>query len=180
MMKRTGVRKVAGTLVLGAALALTRSAGAEQNGGQPGVQSATLAGVWTLVLVDNVLADGRRIHLYGPAPQGLLMLDADGHYSLQIYREGRAPFGSNDKSKATPEENRTAVQGANAHFGRFAVDATAGTIAFRIEHASFPNWEGTEQKRSFTLDGDRLRYVVPTPTTGGEATIGEVEWKRVR
>jgi Lipocalin-like domain len=178
MMKRTGVSKVAGTLVLGAALALTRSADAEQNGVRS--QSATLAGVWTLVLVDNVQADGRRIQLYGPAPQGLLMLDADGHYSLQIYRVGRAPFASNDKSKATPEENRTAIQGANAHFGRFAIDATDGTIAFRIEHASFPNWEGTEQKRSFTLDGDRLRYVVPTPTTGGEVVTGEVEWKRVR
>ncbi len=176
MMKRTGARKVA--LVLGAALALTGSADAEQSGVRS--QSAALAGAWTLVLVDNVLADGRRIHLYGPAPQGLLMLDADGHYSLQIYRAGRAPFASNDKSKATPEENRTAIQGANAHFGRFAIDATDGTIAFRIEHASFPNWEGTEQKRSFTLDGDRLRYVVPTPTTGGEAVTGEVEWKRVR
>jgi Lipocalin-like domain len=176
MMKRSGIRKFAWTIVLGALLALSKGAGAEQNG----VQSPTLAGVWTLVLVDNVLADGRRVHLYGPDPQGLLILGTDGHYSLHIYRAGRASFSSNDKAKATPEENRAAVQGTNSHFGRYAIDATDATITFRIERALFPNWEGTEQKRSFTLDGDRLKYVVPTPTTGGEAVTGEVEWKRVR
>jgi Lipocalin-like domain len=173
-MKRRGIHKVAGALALGALLALAKSATAEH-----GAQSMNLAGAWTLVLVDNVQEDGRRIHLYGPEPQGLLMLDADGRYSLQIYRADRARFAASDKGKATPEENRAAVQGTNSHFGRYAIDATERTITFRIEQALFPNWEGTEQKRSFTLDGDRLRYTVPTPTTGGKAVTGEVEWKRV-
>ena len=138
-----------------------------------------LVGVWSLVLVDNVLPDGSRIQLYGPDPQGILMLEAGGRYSLQIYRSNRAKFASSDKAKGTPEENSALVQGANSHFGRYSIDAAGKAVTFIIEHASFPNWDGTEQKRAFTLSGDRLKYTVPTPTTGGTA-IGEVEWHRAR
>ena len=145
---------------------------------QKNMPAGQLAGTWTLVLVDNVLPDGSRVHLYGSEPHGILTFDAAGRYALQIYRSDRAKFASNDKSKGTPEENSAAVQGANSHFGRYTVNEIDRTVTFRIEHASFPNWEGTEQKRSYTVEGDRLKCTVPTPTTGGTA-IGEVEWKRV-
>jgi lysophospholipase L1-like esterase len=136
-----------------------------------------LVGTWTLVLVDNVLPDGSRVHLYGPRPSGLLMFDAGGRYGLQIVSAGRPTFAAKDKSRGTADEYRAAVQGSNAHFGTYAVDEAQGTITFRIEHASFPNWEGTEQKRSFSLVGEHLKYTVPAPTTGGGA-VGEVEWRR--
>jgi hypothetical protein len=136
-----------------------------------------LIGTWTLVLVDNVMPDGSRIHLYGDAPQGILTFDAQGRYTLQILRTGRPKFAANDKSKGTPEEYAAAVQGSNAHWGRYAVDDADGTVTFYIDHASFPNWEGTQQKRKFTITGDRLKYTVPAPTTGAKA-VGEVEWQR--
>lgn len=136
-----------------------------------------LVGTWTLVRVDNVRPDGSRVHLYGPRPSGLLMFDAGGHYGLQIVSAGRPAFAANDKGRGTADEYQAAVQGSNAHFGTYAVDQVKGTITFRIEHASFPNWEGTEQKRAFTLVGDHLKYTVPAPTTGGGA-VGEVEWRR--
>jgi lysophospholipase L1-like esterase len=136
-----------------------------------------LIGTWTLVLVDNVRPDGSRVHLYGPSPSGLLMFDAGGRYSLQIVSAGRPAFAANDKSRGTADEYQAALQGSNAHFGTYAIDQAMGTITFHIEHASFPNWEGTEQKRAFSLVGDHLKYTVPAPTTGGGA-IGEVEWRR--
>lgn len=138
-----------------------------------------LAGTWTLVLVDNILPDGSRVELYGPSPQGILMFDAQGNYSLQILRANRVKFAANDKGQGTPEEYKAAVQGSNTHFGKYTVDESAGTITFYIEHASYPNWEGTEQKRLFTITNDELKYTVPTPTTGAGAT-GEVVWKRIQ
>ncbi|HEU4951365.1 MAG TPA: lipocalin-like domain-containing protein [Holophagaceae bacterium] len=141
--------------------------------------SPGLQGTWTLVRVDNLKADGSRIPLYGEHPAGLLILDASGRYILQILREGRPRFISGDKAKGTAEEYRAAVQGTNAHFGRYEVDAAAGTITFRIDHASFPNWEGTVQVRPFRLEGDELVYSVPSPTSGGIVT-GEVAWRRIR
>ena len=138
----------------------------------------SLVGSWTLVLVDNVQPDGTRVHLYGERPEGLLVLDADGRYSLQIFSADRARFAAGDKAKGTPEEYRAAAQGSNAHFGRYRVDGSS--LIFQIDHASYPNWEGTEQKRPFTLTGDELRYTVPTPTTGTAVAgaTGEVVWKR--
>ena len=94
--------------------------------------------------------DGSRVHLYGPSPSGLLMFDAGGRYGLQIVSAGRPAFAANDKGRGTADEYQAAVQGSNAHFGTYAVDQAEGTITFRIEHASFPNWEGTEQTRAFT------------------------------
>ncbi len=140
-------------------------------------QGPQLAGTWTLVSVDNLLPDGRRIQPYGPHPVGQLTLDARGRYSVLIFRPDRARFGSNDKNRGTDEENRATVQGTNSHFGRYSIDETQRTLTFHIDHASFPNWQGTEQRRSYTLTGDELRYTVRTTTTGGPE-IGEVTWRR--
>ncbi len=137
-----------------------------------------LAGTWTLVSVDNVLADGRRIQPYGPSPDGILMFDNEGRYSISIFRPGRARFASNDKSRGTAEENQAAVQGTNSHFGRYEVDADKSILMFQIDHASFPNWERTVQNRSFELKDDILRYTVRTTTTGG-TEVGEITWKRL-
>jgi hypothetical protein len=137
-----------------------------------------LTGTYELVTVDNILADGTRVHLYGDKPQGLLIFDAQGHYALQIYSQDRPKFATADKSKGTDEENRAAVKGSNAHFGTYTIDETEGTITFNIQHASFPNWEGVRQKRPFMLMENVFKYTVPAPTTGGAVT-GEVVWKRV-
>lgn len=137
-----------------------------------------LVGTWTLVSVDNVLADGRRVEPYGPNPVGMLTLDAGGRYSVLIFRPDRARFLSNDKSRGTPEENQATVQGTNSHFGRYAVDGEKGVLTFKIDHASFPNWEGTEQQRSFELKDSVLRYTIRTTTTGG-TEVGEVTWRRL-
>jgi lysophospholipase L1-like esterase len=169
-------------IVVGTTLPLLLLAAALRWGDAPGPAERSaaanpLVGTWTLVLVDNRLPDGGRVHLYGPHPSGLLMFDAGGRYGLQIVSAGRPTFAANDKSRGTADEYRAAVQGSNAHFGTYAIDQAKGTITFRIEHASFPNWEGAEQKRSYSLVGDHLKYTVPAPTTGGGA-VGEVEWRR--
>jgi hypothetical protein len=145
---------------------------------QTSPSAASLVGTWRVVLVDNVLPDGSRVQLYGPNPQGILTFDAGGNYALEIMRADRPRFAANDKSKGTPQEYEAAVQGTNAHFGRYSISEDGRSIVFHIEHASFPNWEGTDQKRPFTLSGNDLTYTVSTPTTGAKVT-GEVKWRRI-
>jgi polyisoprenoid-binding protein YceI len=99
---------------------------------------------------------------------------------MQIFRDGRPKFAANDKSKGTPEEHKAAMQGSNAHFGRYTVNEMDHSVTFHIEHASFPNWEGSERKSPFTLTGDEFKYTVANPTTGGPNVTGEVVWKRQR
>lgn len=151
---------------------------AQNNVMQEQTEINNIAGTYMLVKVDNVLADGSGVHLYGDNPYGILMLDNSGHYSLQITSENRQQFKSGDKSKGTDEENRQAILGINTHFGTFTINMEMHTITFFIKRASFPNWEGTYQVRPFTFNGSIFKYTVPAPTTGRSVT-GEVEWKRM-
>jgi len=103
---------------------------------------ATLAGTWALVAADVLHADGTRARDYGAAPKGLLLIDAQGRYALQIFKAERPRFASGDKLTGTPAEYEAAVLGSSTHFGTISVDPVDGTLTFQIENASFPNWEG--------------------------------------
>jgi hypothetical protein len=141
--------------------------------------SDKLIGSWTLVLVENILQDGTRTKPYGENPQGILIFDKNGNYAIQILRTNRPKFVSGDKTNGTNEENRALVLGSNSHFGKYVINAADNTITFKVEHASFPNWEGAEQTRPFALTKAELRYTVPN-TTNGTGVSGEVIWKRLR
>lgn len=125
-----------------------------------------LQGSWTLVAADKLLPGGGRAHDYGQSPRGRLLVDARGRYSLQIFKSERTPFASADKARGSAEEFASAVLGASTHYGTLEVDAGQGLLVFRIEGSSFPNWEGTVQKRAYTLDGDVLTYRVPPRPDG--------------
>jgi hypothetical protein len=162
-------------LLLTAAAALPSGGAAAQQDEQDG-----LVGAWQLVLVDNVLADGSRVHLYGPNPQGLVIFDTTGHYALQIMSAGRPKFAANDKSKGTADEYRAAVQGSNCHYGTYRIDDANKTITLHVEGATFANWESTNLVWPFTVGRDESKFTVPHPTTGGPGATGEIVWKRLR
>lgn len=133
-------------------------------------------GTWALTLVDRIAPDGTRTHLYGDSPEGLMTLDADGRYTMQILKAGRPKFASGSKLAGTPDENQQAVQGSNSHFGRYSVDDRDHTITFHIDHAFFPNWEGTDQKCGLKVVDDQLTILQPTTSAGG---TGVITWRRV-
>jgi hypothetical protein len=138
-----------------------------------------LVGTYRLKIVDNMMADSSRVHLYGNNPKGILMFDAAGNYAMEIYRgEGRPAFAANDKGKGTDEEYRAAVRGSNAHFGKYIIDIDSGTIVSDVIGATYPNWENTKRKSRFKFDGKTLSYTVAVPTTGN-AVRGEVVWEKM-
>jgi hypothetical protein len=137
-----------------------------------------LIGTWTLVSVDNIYPDSSRVSPYGLNPQGLLIFDENGNYALQIFKKERQKVISSDKNKCTPEENAAIVQGSNAHFGTYELDEINKTITFRIKFASFPNWENTNQKRTYFLSENTIKYVVTNTTQGGKSVVAEVVWKK--
>ncbi|MBN3845621.1 MULTISPECIES: lipocalin-like domain-containing protein [Burkholderiaceae] len=136
----------------------------------------SLVGTWTLVAADVQHPDGSRASDYGAAPKGLLLIDAQGHYSLQIFKAERPQFASGDKGAGTPTEYKAAVMGSSTHFGTISVDQAGGTLTFHIQNASFPNWEGAQQKRSYELKDGKLSYRV-TPRPNGDIPISI--WQRL-
>jgi len=134
-------------------------------------------GSWTIVSADTVRPDGTRVPNFGSGPKGFLVFDGSGRYALQIMSANRAKFASNNRLEGTPEENKSVVQGMIAYFGRYSVNEADRTFTFQVENSSFPNWEGTAQKRPFTITADQLKYSVAAASGGGS---GEVVWKRVK
>jgi hypothetical protein len=62
--------------------------------------------------------------------------------------------------------------------GTYSVNSTDNSLTFKVESATFPNWNGTEQKRLIsTATTDELKYITPTASSGG---VGTVTWRRIR
>lgn len=126
-----------------------------------------LVGHWTLVS-SFAQQGGNRVDTYGPNPSGRLTFDAQGRYAL-IYVTQIPNFVSNNRATGTAEENRAVVQGSVAHYGSYSVDEASKMLVLRIETSTFPNWNGTEQRRPFTISGNELTYTSPGPL--GPTTI---------
>jgi Lipocalin-like domain len=132
-----------------------------------------LVGTWGVASVTSEQG-GTELEPYGSDPKGILMLDENGRYALMVLRPDLPKFASNNRTAGTPEENSAVVHGSIAHFGTYAVEG-GDTLVFRIEASTFPNWNGAEQKRPFTLTGGKLEYTVPEASGGGTA---QVVWTR--
>jgi hypothetical protein len=104
-------------------------------------------------------------------------LDPMGKYALLIFKADRTPVASGDKNKCTSEENAALVQGSNSHFGKYTIDAANQVLTFKIEDASFPNWNRNTQKRAYQYKDDQLKYLVTNTTQGGDAVTAEVIWE---
>ena len=138
---------------------------------QQGTLKDRIVGTWTYVSVDIVGSDGKRVPLFGPDPKGLATFDGDGHYMLLTARAGQPRFASSNRMEGTAEENKAVVQGTIAHFGRYTVNEEDKTITFHIETSTFPNWNGTDQKRPVTVTGDQLTWRTPASTGAGTAEV---------
>lgn len=131
-----------------------------------------LLGTWLLVSAKN----DKNVDILGSEPLGMLVFDSNGNYTTQVMRSDLPKFASPDRTKATPEESQAAIRGSMALFGKFEV-SDERTITLHIVGSLFPNWNGADQKRLFTVKGDELELTNLTNSFGAAAT--HVRWKRV-
>ena len=141
-------------------------------------QANDLIGAWTLVSI-TLNQDGKKTDMYGPSPQGQQIVDASGLYSLVIIRSDLPKFASSNREAGTPEENKAVVQGSIAFFGTYTVDEAAKTLTQHVDSSTFPNWNGTDRKLSFTLSGDELHLTTVSKASTGTGTA-DLVWKRAK
>jgi hypothetical protein len=136
-----------------------------------------LRGIWTLVssVTDK---DGNKTEQFGHGAKGMMSLDAGGNFMLTIIGPDLPKFSVNSRVAGTAEENKAVVSNSIGMIGTYSLNPTEKTLTFRVETATFPNWNGTEQKRLIlTADKEELRYITPTASSGG---VGTVTWKRAK
>jgi hypothetical protein len=144
---------------------------ASSTGSAYGQTSKDIAGTYTLVSFTNQQGD-TKTDTYGPNPKGVMMLDANGRYVVVLMRPDLPKFASNNRNAGTAEEYKAVALGSFTHFGTYNV--ADSHITFRLEHTTFPNWDGQEQRRALTVTGDELKYAVAS-SAGGTSTL---VWKR--
>lgn len=126
-----------------------------------------IVGTWELVSA-TVERGGKKVKGFGSNPLGYMIFSSDGHFSVNFVRANRPSFGSNNRETGTPDENKAAVQGNISAFGTYTLDPD-GSLTFQIIGSSFPNWNGTTQKRLVEISGNRLKYINPATSIGGSA-----------
>jgi hypothetical protein len=146
--------------------------------GQTSAQKANeLAGRWTLVSND-IDQDGKKMENFGPNPKGELMFDASGHFILLNGRSDLPKIAAGSRVSGTAEENKAIIQGSIALYGTYSVDVATKELVFNIEYSTYPNWTGQVQRRPFTVEGEKLTYIVPPAATGRGAS--QLVWQRAR
>src|SRR5437762_3648728 len=122
----------------------------------------SLLGAWSLKECAEILPDGARRFPFGDDALGQVVYTADGRMSAQLLRAGRAAFPSDDYRGAHVEIAAEAFQQYFGYFGRYEVDASAGTVTHFIEGAWLPNLENTAQVRTFRFEEACLILEAPT------------------
>ncbi len=130
-----------------------------------------LAGNWRLVSSQAVI-DGVAQDLFGPNPNGYLVLTPEGRLAAITTAPGRVP-GEGDAARAALHRSMM------AYTGRYRVE---GNDFVTVVDASWnETWNGTEQRRHFRIEGDRL-YIesapAPSVSVPGKIDFRRVVWER--
>jgi hypothetical protein len=136
-----------------------------------------LLGAWLLASFNSVHADGSKLTVFGDNPSGIAFFDRTGHYIITVMRSDQAKYAGNDRTQGTADENKATAQGTFTYFGTYTVSEPDRTLNIHIVGSSFPNWNGTDQKRTFAVSADELKLTNPVASTGGTT---KVVWKRAK
>ena len=163
------------TLAAAAAISLIATAQPGHAGDGKSLKEQVI-GTWSLVSL-TVHQPDKKVELFGENPRGIQIMAPNGRFAVITTRSELPLYAANNRMQGTDAEYRAIGQGANASYGRYSIDEAGGTITFHVEVSKFPNWEGQDQIRSFTLEGDEWRYVNPSPTIGDGKV--HVVWRRL-
>lgn len=145
-----------------------------------GAQSTSrIVGTWRVVSYDREVVETKAIsHGFGGNPMGLVTYTPDGRMMLMIVDATRKPPA---KPTATDAEAVGLYRTMIAYAGTYRVQGNE--IIIHVEISSEQTTTGTDQTRSFKLDGDRLTTIT-TPLVSAflnnQTVVTTVVWERVK
>jgi Lipocalin-like domain len=136
-----------------------------------------LVGRWRLVSYVARADDGSVAYPLGPNPTGSLVYTAGGWMSAHLAATDRPRMTNDDLRGGSEPERAAAYASYFAYCGTYAI--SGDTIVHNVEMCLMPNWVGTDQVRSFELNGDELLHRTPPLEIGGTALVNDFTWARV-
>lgn len=143
------------------------------------MNSNPLVGAWRLIKFEFRKEDGNIIYPFGEEARGSFIYTESARFSVQLMRIDRPKFAIADQMQGTPEEIEASYKGSISYFGTYEVDVENKMILHHVEGSIFPNMEGTEQRRFYELEENRLQLRTPPFNVGGERAVGLILWERV-
>ena len=128
-----------------------------------------LVGAWTIVSITAGEGD-KATQPYGPNPRGTQVYNPDGRFAVVVARGDLPKVASNNRTTSTPEESEKIAHGSIGYFGSYTTGAD-NSVTIQIEGATFANWVGTSQKRTYTISGDDLILKNQTSSSGAAVTV---------
>jgi hypothetical protein len=134
-----------------------------------------IIGTWKIVSFDIEFQDsGERRAIYGKSPKGYIIFTPEGRTMSYLEAETR-------KAPQTDEERVAAFRTMLAYTGKYRIEGDKFTTS--VDGAWNVAWVGTDQARTFKLDGNRLEIVTqwnPAPIFNNRVTRGVLLWERER
>lgn len=130
-------------------------------------QASGLVGTWRLVSFEDV-ENGKTIYEFGDKPLGLFIYTADGHVAIQIADPANPKCVVPDKRSGpggtvgpavptcSPDQALALLNRYVAYWGTYTVDMAAGVVIHHVVSDISNGYTGTDQRRPFRLEGDRL------------------------
>ena len=137
-----------------------------------------LIGTWKLITFEAVRENGDVVRPFGDNPRGLIVYDANGNMSAQLFHTDRQDFASDDRNAASDSEIRSAFLSSVAYFGAYSVNEDEGMVTHHVEGCLLPNWVGGDQHRRFQIVGNRLTLSPPPREVDGQQQEASLVWER--
>ena len=127
-----------------------------------------LIGVWKLVSWQVIVENEPPENVFGLHPKGYLVLTREGRAIALTTAENRTP-GMGDAERAELHKSML------AYSGRYRVEGN--DFITRVDVSWNEEWNGTEQRRHFRLDGDKL--FIETAPAPSIVFPGKTDFRRI-
>ena len=112
---------------------------------------------------------GSKFKQFGSNPKGTNVFDANGRFFVMIQSADNSKIASQDpsSSETNSDEAGCLIVESIAYCGTYTVNETERVAALHLEASTFPNENGTDQKRTITsLAANELKYSYPAAISG--------------
>jgi hypothetical protein len=133
-------------------------------------------GSWELKKWTAELNDGTEIFPFGEDAIGRITYDKKGYMSVQVMKNKRSKFHSEDPLQVRSEEAIIAINDFLSYCGSYEVYNNPNQVVHRIYISSFPNWIGQNQIRKFEFNDDKL--ILSTDTVG--SSRHRLVWQKMK
>jgi Lipocalin-like domain len=168
-MKRTITKAMLAGIGAGMLIAWSADPGSAQ-----AADPNSLIGSWKLISWQVIAEDGTVHDIYGAKPKGYLVLTREGRSIVVTTADGRKA-GMSDAERAALHKSML------AYSGRYRIEGN--DFVTTVEVSWNEAWNGSEQRRHFRIEGNRLfieSAPAPSIILAGKTDFRRIVWERDR